>query len=253
MNSYFINELKRKVISHEFIISIVLFIIVGCINAYFNIYSVHKIGVGGLTLFAHSTILGYSLFSYIAPIIAALPVCSKFIDSIAHGYVYQEFIRVTKRQYFFAQITTSMITGAFVFLVAGILYLLICLLIDPAYSIRILPMRYISAYSMIYAKSLLGYCAIIIANSMAFGISYALLALGISCNFRNKVIVLIVITVFYVGSVFLNGINIMGMPIFPCGAFVMLVSSLATIKDHIFVSILGIILFKIGFNRNYTI
>jgi len=99
MRSYLICELKRKIISSEFLISVIAFIAVGLLNAYFNIYSTNKVGIGGLTLFIHSTVLGYSLFSYVAPIIGALPVCSKIVDSIASGYINQELARVPKRTY----------------------------------------------------------------------------------------------------------------------------------------------------------
>ncbi len=247
MRSYLICELKRKIISSEFLISVIAFIAVGLLNAYFNIYSTNKVGIGGLTLFIHSTVLGYSLFSYVAPIIGALPVCSKIVDSIASGYINQELARVPKRTYINIQIISSSITGASVLGISCIAYLIVCIIVEPTAAIRLLPMRYISSYNTIYAKSLFGFCIIIIINSMLFGVSYALFSLGIAYKIRNKIAVLTIITAFYVGATFLNRINICGMPILPCGSFVMLVSEIATAKDHILTSILGIVLF----NRNF--
>lgn len=250
MRRYLVSEIRRGILSRDFWLAVAIFLIAGFVNYYSNISSAGLSHVGGLTTFIHSTIMGYSIFSYIAPFIAGFPMGGDYITRFTGGYINQELLRIEKKTYVKTKIISIAIVGAMVFVISCIIFLVICLIMDSSISIRLLPMRYVSAYKHIYVRSLLLYCIMIILNSALFGASYSLLTLGVSSWCPNRILTLAIVSVFYIGTGFLNGFNLFGIPILPCAAFVMLVSGGAAIKDHILVSVIGIVLFILGFRKD---
>lgn len=237
----------------EFCASVLIYLITGLTNYYVNIYMTGSFGIGGLTVFLHSTIFGYSLFSYTAPFIAVLPAGLHYYESYSNGYIKQELLRISQSKYQFAKMVYAILMGAFVYIFCGLLFMAICFFIDPTPAIRIFPMHSVSSFKNVYASSLLGYSFLVVINSAIFGATYSIMSIGISSLCRSKFLSLAIPTAFYIGSVFLSGFNLFDIPILPCGTYVMLVSEFATIKDHLLVFAIGLFSFRYGFKKQNVI
>jgi hypothetical protein len=206
---------------------------------------------GALNIFLYSTVFGYSVFSYVAPIIAVIPFGTIYLDHQNTGFFKQEIARVSHKKYLFEKCISSFIVGGITFIASGFLLLLCSYIIDPTPSIRIYNSYHLSSFSELYSKSMLRYILLYIANSAVFGGLYSVLCMSISSVMRNKLIAIITPAIFYITSTVSIG-SFFGIEyVLPFSTFIIPSAPAWSIfKDHFLICVLAGTLMYIG-ERKY--
>lgn len=249
----FVEDIKRNIISRNFVIGLVIFLLSASVNMLFNVFWGNGIVIGSLNVFLFSTTFGTNVLTYTAPLIAALAGGMNYLYSIKNEFIKHEML-INKKNYFWSKILSSFFSGGLVFLAGGILTLLMAFIFDPSPSLRLIPTSYLQSFRPTYATSLLTYCIIVILNMVLFGGTYSLLSMGFSAISKNRYVTILSPVLLYVFSTILIGsfynIGIIKI-LLPCLTLSLSsISEASILFDHIKVSVIGIVLFLIGYRKN---
>lgn len=178
-------------------------VLIGVALAIFDLYNnevlynmpVERMGM--LTAFIHATGLSPNgVFQLCAPLLCTIPYALAFLDDIQTRHINNLLSRMKCSDYYISRAISTGIIGGLYFICVYILLLLICAVVSPTPSIRII-LSPIIPFTYIYQKSLLGFIGIYTVHSFIFGFTFNLLTLGISSIILNKYIGLAIPFVLY--------------------------------------------------------
>lgn len=181
---YFLFELRRAVISKNFIVGISLICITLFISAHQSWYSIA--GFGGFSFFLYTFSLGeLALLPIAAPLIVPITFADSYLKDKEHNMIYAIMTRSSLKKYYITRILVNGIASALTMFIPLFLLLLINLFlfdVSAGESFGILH----GAWSFVFDKNQFLYSIIIILNSTLFAFIYGNVGLVATLFVNNK-------------------------------------------------------------------
>ncbi len=253
-----IAEIKRALMSFLFWICALISVVLAIFDLYNNqyLYGLPIDQIGTLTAFLYATALSPSgIFQICAPLMCTVPYSLSFLDDIKSSYINNVLSRIKCSKYYIVKAFSVAVVGGLFFIFVYALLIIICLIISPAPSIRIM-LSPITPFTHLYQQTLLGFITVYTVHSITFGFTYNMLALGISSVLQNKYISLAIPYVLYhMGSliawIFPKSSVYDIVRFIPYESFNFQIFDLSTvIYRHAIILIIGIVLYVIGSYRH---
>ena len=209
MKKIFQMDVYRIITSWRFYFTIIMIIISGFLTLRRNYYDQDLISltnVGTLNCFIFSNVKNNFIVSTFAPFFPTLCISTIVYDDKYSGNYKNIVSRYDYSIYFKSKALTALISGSLVFLIPYVIMMGAFFIIDPSASVRLEMMTVM--FSRSYNTSLLLFCIVFIMHSVLFGMAYAILAMGISLNIKNRYVgISLPIIIYYATSYIISVIN----------------------------------------------
>lgn len=189
-------ELSRALLNKRFFL---VFLLAGIsfIYGFFQVKAIPELSLGAITVWREILKRGY--YGFFACVMAVLPFADSLSVEKSQRFINYFLTRVKYPKYIRAKLFAVVVSGAAAVALPAILLLIVCVLLFPADPIQIpvlsfdvaemLPGHVISPGTVWENVSPLAYLALCIAFLILFGMLYAVLAMGISFQTKNGLIV----------------------------------------------------------------
>lgn len=188
MNNFLKQDLNRVFRSYSFWLGFFLTIGSCIFGIYPNIKYANDSGALRLFFYAHS-VGSTSIYSLIAPLIAAIPYSYSYCIDKQSGFLNYIYIRETKHKYAISRIISNALAGGIVLALPLLIILISVCIFFPIKSAYLGSV--VGAFANIFFKSQIMYIFILIVLSFIFGMIYATIGLAISAFTNNKYLAIV--------------------------------------------------------------
>lgn len=196
MRNIYKEELSRALLTRRFSL---VFLLAGIsfIYGFFQVKAIPEMSLGAITVWQEVLKRGY--YGFFACLMAVLPFADSLSIEKSQRFINYFLTRVKYSKYIRAKFVAVAVSGAVAVALPAIFLLVVCVLLFPASPIQVptlsfdvvemLPGHVISPGTVWENISPLAYLALCILSLILFGVLYAVLAMGISFQTKNSLIV----------------------------------------------------------------